>query len=351
MFRQNFTLKQILWTKEISRSDIEQYEDNVEIRSDSFEVNQGEKSTKWHIKFFPNGIDENTKGQTTLFLCLDEMNNEFEIKFQLMFIDEDGEQVNSEMSATFDEFIVSPNHGLKTFNFFPQSELWEGPLNFFFDGHLKIFCQIKITFVPDMGEWKEETEEEPKVIEINLKSDIQKMFNEGIFADFKIKTNEGKVFNVHKCFLATRSKVFEKMLSSDMKEVAEGVIEVSDLDYNTMKEVLRFIYCDEVENLDENARKLVYAAEKYELDGLKKICIESIVKKLTTKNVVQALIIADRISGGEKMYEKCLKFIETKYNMVSKTKDWAEMEKDVAMKVQHDLLCLMNTDWNKRIYI
>lgn len=136
------------------------------------------------------------------------------------------------------------------------------------------------------------------------------MFESELFTDFKIKVKGGGILKAHRSVLATRSKVFASMLSNDMKEANEGIVNVPDFNMTTMKEILRFIYCNKVENLDEIARNLIYGAEKYELEGLKKICIDSIIKTLTVKNVIPSLVIADRVSESGKLYEKSLEFIK-----------------------------------------
>lgn len=76
-----------------------------------------------------------------------------------------------------------------------------------------------------------------------------------------------------------------------------------------MNEVLRFIYCNVVENLTEIANDLVFAAEVYGIDQVKDLCIESLVKTIVTENVVDLLITADLISDAKNLYENCLEFI------------------------------------------
>jgi hypothetical protein len=84
-----------------------------------------------------------------------------------------------------------------------------------------------------------------------------------------------------------------------MKESGLNAIHVTDFDSITMRELLRFIYCEEVQDL-------IYAAEKYEVDGLKEICIDDLAANVSDKNVIETLIIADQISGSEKLVEKCI---------------------------------------------
>lgn len=140
-------------------------------------------------------------------------------------------------------------------------------------------------------------------------SDFQNMLLDETFTDFQLKTNDGEVLKAHKVVLATRSPVFHAMLTKDMQEAREGCANVPDFDSKIMKEILRFIYCHDVGSGDEIARDLIYAAEKYQLDELKKICLASIIKLLSIENVVGALMISDQVSEAVYLNEKCLDLI------------------------------------------
>jgi hypothetical protein len=132
------------------------------------------------------------------------------------------------------------------------------------------------------------------------------MFEEEILCDLKIKANDEVVLNAHKTILIARSPVFFKMLTTDMKESDLKLVEVEDFDSTTMRELLRFIYCEEVQDLKTIAKDLIYAAEKYEVLELKEICIEELAKNVSDENVIETLIIADQISGTQKLIENCI---------------------------------------------
>lgn len=143
----------------------------------------------------------------------------------------------------------------------------------------------------------------------SISSDVEKMFEDKAFSDFDLKCNDGEVLKAHKVILAARSQVFHAMLTNDMKESKEGFVDVCDFDSKVMKEVLRFMYRNKVEELKEMSQTLIFAAEKYELEELKELCIDSLIASLTTGNVFETLLIADRVSKGEKFFEKCVRLI------------------------------------------
>lgn len=141
---------------------------------------------------------------------------------------------------------------------------------------------------------------------------LKRIFDEELFPNFDIETTEetgvNKVLKAHTFVLAIGSPFFNGMLTTNMKERISNAMKVTE-DFVVMKEVLRYIYTREVQNLDVIANELVFAAEKYLLGQLKKICIDSIVNTLDLSNVLQALIASDRLTNAEKLQEKCVAMI------------------------------------------
>lgn len=143
----------------------------------------------------------------------------------------------------------------------------------------------------------------------NFVADCKKMFESKRLSDFEVKSKDGDVIKAHKAILAARSPVFLAMLEVDMDEAKKGFVNVSDFGTKALTELLRYIYCNEIEDIDEIARELIFTAEKYDLEPLKKLCIESIIKTLTADNVVEALMISHRLTNTIKLFDKSMSLI------------------------------------------
>lgn len=76
-----------------------------------------------------------------------------------------------------------------------------------------------------------------------------------------------------------------------------------------MIEILRYIYIQQVNNVDEYATKLIYGAEKYELDGLKKLCVTTMIKQLSIENAVDCFLLADQYDAKD-LLDNCIEFIK-----------------------------------------
>ena len=58
------------------------------------------------------------------------------------------------------------------------------------------------------------------------------------------------------------------MLTSDMREAKTGVVVLQDIEGKTMEKLLEFIYTGKIEEMDDQLERLLYAADKYEVQDL-----------------------------------------------------------------------------------
>ncbi|KAG5671344.1 hypothetical protein PVAND_001547 [Polypedilum vanderplanki] len=158
-----------------------------------------------------------------------------------------------------------------------------------------------------------------------------KLLNSNDFSDFTCISSDGKEFPIHCCILAAESPVFEKMLKADMSENKSKIVKIEDVDGDTFLELLRFIYTKEVENLKNVASSLIYAAEKYEINELKKLCTESLIENLTVDNALETLVLADRFNEKTLLCE-CLQFIINNFDAIN-DEDWERIDSKLMLKM------------------
>lgn len=141
-------------------------------------------------------------------------------------------------------------------------------------------------------------------------ANFEKMFDNEFLSDLELKTNDGMILKTHKSILAARSPVFYAKLNNDMKESKENVINVPDFDSVVMKEVLRFIYCQQYEGFNkEMVYQMIHAADMYQIDDLKEACVKQIIFALSSKNVLKSLAIADKLSDTHHLFDDCIDVI------------------------------------------
>lgn len=106
-----------------------------------------------------------------------------------------------------------------------------------------------------------------KVPECRLSEDLSQLFESQKFSDV-ILTVGGKEFYAHKAILAARSPVFAAMFEHEMEEKKQNRVDITDMDHEVMKEMLKFIYSGKSPQLEKMADELLAAADKVCLDLL-----------------------------------------------------------------------------------
>lgn len=137
----------------------------------------------------------------------------------------------------------------------------------------------------------------------------EKLINNEQYSDFVfICSDGGKVF-VQKSVIAVHCEAFATMLNAGLSETKTNSASVTDIDYETMLELIRYLYCRRVNNMKEIHEKLVIAANKYGIEKLKLMCVSSLMESLTLENVVRIFHIADLVDE-EHLKKNCISFIK-----------------------------------------
>ena len=111
-------------------------------------------------------------------------------------------------------------------------------------------------------EWKRERNSEPITWSITFDLNLEKSNEEPLAAENKLANKlflkselsdvkifcEDKIFDCHKTILCCQSEVFKGMLMNEkMVEAATGEIRIKDISAKTMKDLLYFIYYDDLD--------------------------------------------------------------------------------------------------------
>lgn len=142
-----------------------------------------------------------------------------------------------------------------------------------------------------------------------MSEQFEKLFNNEKFSDFTLVTSDEKEIPVHKSVLSVRSAVFETMMETNMRENSEKRAKIEDISAPAFLEFLRFIYCGNVEGIDEHAVELLYAATKYDIQDLKPFCVKSLAENLSITNAIETTMLAD-LHEEKKLKRYCIDFID-----------------------------------------
>ncbi len=134
-----------------------------------------------------------------------------------------------------------------------------------------------------------------------------------------------------KFMLTVRSPVLKKMFETSMKEAESNEVIIDDITPAVGREMITYLYTDETPNIDSMVEELWFAAEKYELPGLKARCENEIAKQLKIDTAAHFLLFADRDcgDGGIKLKKHVLSFItqdQDTCSRVMKSEGWKEVK-------------------------
>ncbi|XP_003428195.1 speckle-type POZ protein [Nasonia vitripennis] len=184
----------------------------------------------------------------------------------------------------------------------------------------------KLTIEFEITETDNETEEKGDVVD-----DYEALLSDDKFSDVSLVA-EGKTLKAHKCILAKRSSVFATMFDTDMKEKQGQPVEIDDVKYDVLVELIRFIYSGRVNNIVAIVDQLAIAAEKYALDGLKKMCERIMRTNLSIDNVIGCLQLADRLRMDE-LKAEAIELVLENASDVSEKPEFDLLSDDIVRKV------------------
>lgn len=159
----------------------------------------------------------------------------------------------------------------------------------------------------------------------SLPSKMRSLVDGNKYGDVTILIGDQR-FLAYKGILSAQSSVFAAMFEHEMQETIENHVTINDVDPDVFRELLRYIYTDQLTaNLNGMAFKLYAAADKYDISTLKSLCRDQLMDKLNWKNAVETLILADTHSDLE-MKNQTLRFLcGNRAAKVTKTDSWAKL--------------------------
>ena len=132
-----------------------------------------------------------------------------------------------------------------------------------------------------------------KVPKFNLGKLMEENRRKNLFTDVTLVAADKKEFRAHKAILAAQSDFFKTRFSSRWQDQRKGdKVELTDVPGNVMEVMLSYMYTGEVAAIEEVAISVLPFAEEYGLEGLRKMCEQSLAESLTSDNAVDFLINA-----------------------------------------------------------
>ncbi|CAG2168212.1 unnamed protein product, partial [Oppiella nova] len=190
------------------------------------------------------------------------------------------------------------------------------------DDKLTLYCEVSVV-ADSVNISGQNNSIQFKVPECRLSDDLSILFESQKFSDVLLVVN-GREYYAHKAILAARSPVFAAMFEHEMEEKKQNKVEITDMDHEVLREMLRFIYTGKATNLEKMDADLLAAADKYDLERLKVMCEESLCSNLSVETAAEVLILADMHSANQ-LKAHAIEYINTHATDIMETQGWKTM--------------------------
>ncbi|XP_015766362.1 PREDICTED: BTB/POZ domain-containing protein 6-like [Acropora digitifera] len=183
------------------------------------------------------------------------------------------------------------------------------------------------------------------------------MLNNDLFSDVKFvvrksdsesESESKKVIPVHKFVLSIGSPVFEAMFYGDLAETRDS-IELPDCEYDSLMELFRYLYSDEVNLSGSNVMGVLYLAKKYIVPSLVDKCSQYLQDHLQPENVFNILPIAEKYEE-KGLIDQCWEVIDNQSEEAVKSDGFAAIELSLLEAVvSRDTLSINEIDLFKAV--
>jgi len=161
------------------------------------------------------------------------------------------------------------------------------------------------------------------------------MFNNNLFSNVKFvvqeaaqgKSESKQVIPAHTFVLSVSSPVFEAMFYGELAETTDS-IELPDCEYDSLLELFRYMYSDEVILSGSNVMGVLYLAKKYMVPSLADKCMKYLQDNLDSSNVFSILPSAQKYEE-KNLVDQCWEVINKQTDEAVKSECFETIERSL----------------------
>ena len=146
----------------------------------------------------------------------------------------------------------------------------------------------------------------------------------------------GVKFEAHKLILSSRCEYFRTMFQfcDNDRTCTSNVMELSDIEPEVFRDLLNFIYADDPPIFrGEATMALLRVADRYGMDDLKDACETLIRTHLSTQNVIDVLLMAERLRCP-RLLELAKSFFLTHIDDVKRRPELSKLQENPSLLLQ-----------------
>lgn len=304
-----------MWIVENFSSYLEDPEPIICLSSSPFSPSSGSSGgTQWRLVCYPKGNYGASSNYMSIFLEYIKGDRDIKAKAEYSLVNRKCELTEMRKDAQFSIYKCGNSRGFINYVKYDTLTLIENET--LDDDKLKIY--VRITIMDDA------VTEETKYPEFDESESINFTTRglEGLVRDFtqlllhsptkmsdltiKVKkslhhhdfdennNNADVTFHAHKLILAARSLVFAAMFASRTLENTTNIIEINDLQSETIQSMLEYIYTGKVNDIKRSTVELYRCADKYQLEDLRLQAEMALMNSISIETSAEILLLADQ---------------------------------------------------------
>eukprot|EP00177_Eucheuma_denticulatum_P000156 GFKZ01000279.1.p1 GENE.GFKZ01000279.1~~GFKZ01000279.1.p1 ORF type:complete len:647 (+),score=56.75 GFKZ01000279.1:235-2175(+) len=158
-----------------------------------------------------------------------------------------------------------------------------------------------------------------------------------MFSDVKFVV-EGRQIHAHRSILYARSEYFRHMFDSRMRETSEVEIPIPSVSYDVFRALLEYLYSGRVRvSSGSLAVDLLKAADMFQIEGLRSLCVEKVEQALTVQNAAFICQVADT-HNAQHLKTYCITFMMQNFREVIKTESFQTLMRQDPGGLGHEIL-------------
>lgn len=164
------------------------------------------------------------------------------------------------------------------------------------------------------------------------------MLENSIGCDVTFLVGEEKTkISAHKYVLIGRSCVFFAMFNGPLAETSQEIA-LPDIEPNVFRILLQYLYCEDTDIKPDLVLQLLYAAKKYSVQSLVKVCVKYLELDRSADNIC-TIFEQSYIFDEQDLQEKCMAYIRNHASDVLHSNDFLELSPHcLELILQDDLL-------------
>ncbi|TVU31444.1 hypothetical protein EJB05_23128, partial [Eragrostis curvula] len=276
------------------------------IRSSTFNIG----GHSWFIRYYPDGGNDNDWISVFLHINNPAADRTVRARYKFSLLDHSGERESDYTKTNIYSFSrMCRSRGF--YDFIEKDELESSA--YLKNDSFQIRCDI--TVIDEVCRAEPLTVPPP-----DLNQHLGALLAGGVGGDVTSHVG-GEQLTAHRYVLAARSSVLMAQLFGPMKEKTMTDIQIDDMEAKVFKALLHFIYTDSLPEIDEDetigmGQHLFVAADRYNMERLKLICADLILKHIDISTAATTLALAEQ-HGCQELKEGCFGFLRYPGNVKS----------------------------------